>query len=175
MSLAKKRGVDSLESINTKDRLLEFLYVRELVENLSKRYNVNSTKKLIRKVKNDKWVPISVFTKKLATLETVCKYLKENLNLSNKKIADLIGRNSKSVWQAYNSSKRKMSEKLNVTYSSIFIPVSILKNKNMSPLESVVFYLKKEAKFSYREIAILLKRDDSTIWVVYNKARIKNE
>ena len=40
-------------------------------------------------------------------------------------------------------------------------------------LESTVVFLKDKCKLSYHEIAVLLNRDDRTIWTSYNKAKKK--
>jgi hypothetical protein len=53
---------------------------------------------------------------------------------------------------------------------SINIPVSIFRNRTLSSLEVVVVYLKDELQYSYHEIALMLNRDDRTIWTCYNRA-----
>ncbi len=100
--------------------------------------------------------------------------MKENLGFSNKKIASLTGRNSKDVWQAYNSAKYKLPKRFDVKPSRYFIPVSVLKNKELSILENIVVCLKEKFGLSYHEIAVLLKRDDRTIWTVYQNSLKKN-
>ena len=129
---------------------------------------------LFKQLEDDTLIPISIFTKELAALETICKYLKENLGFSNKKIASLTGRNSKDIWQAYDSATKKLSKKFDVKTSKYFIPVSILKNKNLSVLENIVACLKEKFSLSYHEIAVLLKRDDRTVWTVYQNSLKKN-
>lgn len=52
----------------------------------------------------------------------------------------------------------------------ILIPISIFKNKELSAFEAICKYLKEELRFSYHQIAILLDRDDRTIWSSYNEA-----
>jgi len=51
-----------------------------------------------------------------------------------------------------------------------FIPLDLFSNRKLGVLEVVVKYLKENHEQSYHEIAILLKRDDRTIWTTYNKA-----
>ena len=53
--------------------------------------------------------------------------------------------------------------------SKINIPSIILKNRNLSVLESIVVFLKDQKNLTYHEIAVLLNRDDRTIWTVYNR------
>lgn len=53
------------------------------------------------------------------------------------------------------------------------IPMEIIKNRNLSILESIVKFLKEARNLTYHEIAVLLNRDDRTIWTVYSRARKK--
>ena len=53
--------------------------------------------------KNRKSIPLCVFSKELSGLETIVKYLKENLKLESKEISKLLGRSVKTIWQAYDS------------------------------------------------------------------------
>ncbi|GAF99559.1 unnamed protein product, partial [marine sediment metagenome] len=54
------------------------------------------------------------------------------------------------------------------------IPSYIFKDRTLSVLEAIVKYLKEERMLSYHEIAVLLKRDDRTIWTVYNRVKKKH-
>ena len=56
---------------------------------------------------------------------------------------------------------------------NLLIPSSILKDRTLSVLESIVEYLKEKRNLSYHEIAELLGRDDRTIWTVYDRAKKK--
>ena len=58
--------------------------------------------------------------------------------------------------------------------SKISIPSSILANRSLSVLEAISKYLKEEKGLTYHEIAVLLNRDDRTIWTCYNRAKKKN-
>ena len=57
-----------------------------------------------------------------------------------------------------------------LTKKDILIPVSIFKNKELSAFETICRYLKEELMLSYHKIAILLNRDDRTIWASYNES-----
>jgi hypothetical protein len=50
------------------------------------------------------------------------------------------------------------------------LPVSIIAERKMSVLESLVFHLKKKYSLSYHDISLLLRRDERTIWTVYQRA-----
>jgi len=147
------------------------LKLQLLIETLTSKYNIDP-KELLLEVEKDSLIPTSIFSEKLSTLETVVKYLKENNGLKNKKIAELVGRDSKSVWQAYNSSKKKQAEKIIVSDIKHTFPISILKNKQLSVLENVVAYLKEQG-LQNKEISELIKRDQRTIWTVLNRAKNK--
>ena len=57
------------------------------------------------------------------------------------------------------------------------IPLRILQDRTVAVLESIVEYLKDEKGLRYSEIALLLNRDQRTIWTVYSrvkKKRMKN-
>lgn len=55
------------------------------------------------------------------------------------------------------------------------IPVSIFDNNELSILEGVCKYLKEELKVSFHKIALLLNRDDRTIWATYNNSLKKRK
>jgi len=55
----------------------------------------------------------------------------------------------------------------------IDIPVAILQDRNVAILESLAEYLHAEKNMKYSEIAILLNRDQRTIWTVCNRAKKK--
>jgi len=61
-----------------------------------------------------------------------------------------------------------LSEKTKQT--SIQIPVSVFDTDKLSSLEIIVKYLKENRGKSYHEIAILLNRDDRTIWATYDNS-----
>lgn len=56
----------------------------------------------------------------------------------------------------------------------ILIPTYIFRNRQLSVLEVIVKHLKEERKLSYREISVILGRDERNVWTVYNRVRQKN-
>ena len=54
------------------------------------------------------------------------------------------------------------------------IPISILSNRQLAPLEALSLYL-KEKRLTNHQIAEALKRDDRTIWTVLHRAEKKKE
>jgi len=91
-------------------------------------------------------------------------------------IALLVGRNDKTIWTCYSRARKKRSEKEKIALSFedvIEIPIDIFKNRTLAPLESITSYLKDNKGLSFHEIAVLLNRDDRTIWTCHNRAKKK--
>lgn len=55
------------------------------------------------------------------------------------------------------------------------LPISIFDNNELSCLETIVKYLKEEFNLKFHEIALMLNRNDRTIWTTYNNAVIKRK
>ena len=106
-----------------------------------------------------------------SSLESVVKYLKENLNLKYSEIAKLLNRNDRTIWTTYSNSRKKFSKKFVVRDNKYFIPALIISNRSFSVLGSIVSYLKDNFNLKYSQIALLLCRDQRTIWTVYNRKR----
>lgn len=124
-------------------------------------------------------VPSYIFLDRdLAPLESVAEYLKEEKGLSYHEIAVLTGRNDRTIWTTYNRAKKKRQANPKAESTSgeiIDIPLSIFKNREFAPLESLSSHLKDVAQMSFHEIAVLLNRDDRTIWTCYNRAQKKGD
>ncbi|MEK6922488.1 MAG: hypothetical protein AABX08_01655 [Nanoarchaeota archaeon] len=146
--------------------------IKELVRLLKLKYNVAARDIIYLAEEKEILIPVSIFTKKLRVLETLTKYLKEELELSYHQIGILLNRDERNIWHTYNYSRKKYPDKLKITVSKYFIPVSIFQNK-LGALENIVLYLKDELNLSYHNIAELLERDDRTIWAMYNRAKNK--
>jgi hypothetical protein len=67
--------------------------------------------------------------------------------------------------------KKKRVDEIN----SIDIPSSIFRDRSIKVLEAVVEFLKEKKNLTFHEIAVLLNRDDRTIWTVYNRAMKKRK
>ena len=55
------------------------------------------------------------------------------------------------------------------------IPSSILRDRTISVLEAIVEYLKDKKQLTYHEIALLLNRNDRTIWTCYHRVQKKRK
>ena len=89
--------------------------------------------------------------KELDILEKRLECLKKDYGLEDKSILKLI----------------KEKDKI------VHIPAGVF-NNSLAPLEAVVVFLKDHLGYSFHKIALLLKRDDRTIWLTYNNAVKKN-
>lgn len=122
-------------------------------------------------------VPSSIFLdRNLAPLESISEYLKEEKGLSYHEIAVLVDRNDRTIWTCYNRAKKKRAENpkgVILTKHVVEIPIEIFKNRTFAPLESITSHLKEVADLSFHEIAVLLNRNDRTIWTCYNRVQKK--
>jgi DNA-directed RNA polymerase specialized sigma24 family protein len=117
-------------------------------------------------------IPIEIFTKELGVLESLVKYMKENLNLRYKEIAELTARDERTIWTAYNKSRKKMKNSLDIRKSTPSIGIEKLVNEKLTFLESAIVYL-KEKGIKYSEIAKLLSRDQRNIRAIHLRANYK--
>lgn len=123
---------------------------------------------------NEISIPISIFNNgSLGSFEAITKYLKENLKLRNCQIAYLLNRDSRTIWDSYASSRKKMEHDFLIEDTGIKIPLIIIRDRSLSVLETITEYLKNNLNLRYCQIASLLNRNDRTIWTVYNRARRK--
>lgn len=128
-------------------------------------------------------VPSSVFfDRDLSPLESVTEYLKEEKGLTYHEIAVLVGRDDRTIWTCYSRAKKKREAKPKhpsvparpaPAGKVVDIPLDIFKNRTFAPLESITSHLKDAAGLSFHEIALLLNRDDRTVWTCYSRARKK--
>lgn len=166
-----KKGV--VDKKLTSDELL--LAIEVLVESLAKKHDISLDNfiELLNKRNEEKniiLIPCSLFRNRhLGILEIITKYLREEVNLSYKEIAILLNRDDRTIWSTYNSAIKKEKERFKITKDRFLIPISIFKERDFGFLELLTSYLKENHNLSYHEIAMLLNRDDRTIWTAYNR------
>ena len=123
-----------------------------------------------------KLVPLSIFRdRRLTPLEAVIRYLREKRKLSYHGIASLLQRNVRDIYKTYAHAFDKSFLVEVKSVHTLLVPVSIFANRELSALENLVLYLKEKLELSYRQISVLLNRNERTIWTVYQRARQKNE
>src|SRR3989344_5326203 len=76
-------------------------------------------------------IPVSIFRRELGSLETIVKYLKENLSLKIKDIAKLTKRDKQTIYKAYSFARKKYPKKFEVEYSRYYFPISILHDRKL--------------------------------------------
>lgn len=114
-------------------------------------------------------IPITIFSKEVGALETLCKYMKENLGMSYHEIAIALNRNERTIWTACHKAQEKSKEKIYVGKTEIFIPSSILGDRKYTILEAVIVHLKSRG-MRFNEIAKLVDRDQRNVWTIYSRA-----
>jgi len=57
----------------------------------------------------------------------------------------------------------------------IDIPSFVFKDRTLSVLEVMVEYLRDNKKMRFHEIALIINRDDRTVWTVYRRAKLKRK
>ena len=118
--------------------------------------------------------PISIFRNKLSTLEILVKFLKETKEFTFSEISRLLNRDERTIWHAYQRAVKK-NIGIKVTDSEISIPVSLFAEREYSPLETLVAYLKDSHQLKFNEIAALLDLSPKTVWTVYNRKQQKQK
>jgi len=149
--------------------------VKNIFAHLTEKYSI-TPEDVLEIVYNQKKflsIPVSIFCKALSPLESVVKFLKEDYNQNFNEIASALNRDQTTIWITYNNALKKKKERFKVEETKYWVPISIFKERKLSILELVSEFLKENYHLSYHEIALLLKRDDRTIWTVYQRAKKK--
>ena len=132
--------------------------------------DVLAEKKAVAEV-SEAYVPTAIFSGRLSCLEAIVKYLKENKTSTFHDIGKLLKRNERSLWKTYQNAKRKMPEHLAVEESEFSFPLQILHDTSRGVVEAVVTWLHDSKGLTYHQIAVLMKRDDRSVWTAYNRRR----
>jgi len=164
----------SFSSRLTQEERVKLEKAKKLLLPIKEKYKLTFDE-LEKLVEEELFFPATILNKKLTVLESVVKYLKEEHCVSLGKISALLGRDERNIWHIYNRTKKKYPKRVIIKKTKFWIPVNIFSNTKLSALEAIVSYLKEEFSLTYHKIALLLKRDDRTIWTVYQRARKKND
>lgn len=148
---------------------------KEFLVHIKKKYEISDNQVIQLILEKERLIPISIYTEKISILEATVKYLKENLSLNYHQIGCLLNRNERNIWHTFSAASKKHPESLTIDETKYFVPISIFQDRRPSILESLTKHLKEKMNLSYHEIAVLLKRDDRTIWTTYNRLRKKKE
>jgi len=125
------------------------------------------------KIRMEMAIPVSIFSRKLGSLESIVKYLVENVGLSTKEIAKILDRSHSSIITTYSKSKKKAGKI--IAKDSIYkIPARVIADKRFGVLENIVGFLKSEYGLHFSDIAGMLERNYQTVrtaYVKYNEKR----
>ena len=145
-----------------------------VVRELQKKYKISQKETLeIIDSKQQEVVPITLFTKELGGLEALVKYLKENRNFSYATIAEMLQRDERTIWTAYNKAITKKPTPEKIAETMIHIPLEIFKQRKLTILEAIVHYLHEIKNMKFSEIGRLLERDERNVWTIHSRAMKK--
>jgi len=122
------------------------------------------------KYEDEIYLPVTIFQNKLTPLQIIVKYLRENLNKTNKQVSLLLNRSPKTTWLTYKAIEKK--KRLVVRETQLQIPLGIFRDRTLSTLETLVHFL-NGLEMKYSEISRLLNKDQRTIWTVHSRAKKK--
>jgi hypothetical protein len=171
----KRDILEELEGELKKKHNITFEKIVPVIEELKKHNitfnDINSYVETLKREEREFPIPLSLFkTKELGPLESLVKYMKENMKLRLSEIAEILNRDERTIWTTYQNSVSKKKEKLAIDKKSkIEIPVSILYNRNLSVLENIVVYLRNLGNKN-SQIAKMLGKDPRNIYTIYARA-----
>lgn len=142
--------------------------INNLMKAMQKEYRL-SRRQLMKNIETEHKIPVALFSRELGGLEAVTKYMKENLNMRYKEIADTLSRDERTIWTAYRKSIEKEKRPIMIKEKTIEIPLSIFKKGNLTVLEAVITYLVKKG-LRFKDVADLIDRDQRNVWTLYSRA-----
>ena len=119
-------------------------------------------------------LPSTIFCdRRFTALEATAIYLKEEHKLGFSEIGRLLARSRKTIWTVYQRSVAKRLELASdiISAPNVFIPISVLTNRKLSPLEACGTHLSQT--LSNSQISKVVCRSQKTIWTVKERAKKK--
>ncbi len=141
-----------------------------LVNELKEKYDL-SEEEISELTQTRKTIPVEIFSTEIGCLEALCKYLKENKNMSYHEIAEVLARDDRTIWTAYKKACEKRPAQFAASGEGLSVPLKIFKDRTKTVLESLVVHLKDVRGMRHTDIAKLIKRDQRNIGTSY--ARVK--
>ena len=161
----------TFESLQKKYSLTAKEITAMAIKQLQENYNISEKEVTAILEEKELVIPITIFSKRLGALESLVKYLKENMNMSYHEIAQKLGRDDRTIWTAYKKAVKKHKEKIAAKETPILLPIELF-NTSLTVLESAIIFL-KEKGMKFSEVAGLLQRDQRNIWTIYTRAKKK--
>ena len=148
--------------------------LRLLLENLETVYGLRPEQAvLLLEQPNTPYIPISIFsTGKLTVLEAIVKFLSEKRQKKYTEIAKLLKRSPRSMWGCFKLSSKKFRFALPEDSALGYISLQEFSSE-LTPTESLVYHLKERNGWSLTRISDFLKKNQRTIWALYNRASKK--
>ncbi|MBW2970753.1 sigma-70 region 4 domain-containing protein [Candidatus Woesearchaeota archaeon] len=144
------------------------------IELILKKHGLEKEVKIVVEDENAGFLPNSIFTKKLGIAESVVKYLRENLELPNMVVGELLHKTANNVAVIYRKATQKQAarfEKLDFEHK---VPFEAFSDSRYTTFEAIaLFYSQQE--MSLKQIAAILHRDERTIWTTLQRARSKHD
>jgi hypothetical protein len=112
-------------------------------------------------------VPLTIFGEDLSPLESIVRCLLER-GLRIVDIARLTGRDQRAIGVTARRARQRGG--IVLAPSAYVFPVTALQDRRLSPFEHVVSHLRQAYNLRYHEIALLLGKDDRTVWTVNRRA-----
>ncbi|MBD3164327.1 hypothetical protein GF323_03940 [Candidatus Woesearchaeota archaeon] len=119
-------------------------------------------------------IPVSIFREELSPVQALVKYLAENRAYRINEIAKLLQRDQRTIGNTYRNANKKHREMISAEETRYFIPIEVFSRRKLSFLENLCMYLREQLNLSYHKIAVLLGKNDRTIWTVCKRAEKKN-
>ena len=155
---------------------ISYILSAEEIERYLRGEELQPVKEGIKEVAGEsETVPVVIFNEVVSPLEAIVKYLKEVKGLRLVEIAKLTGRDQRAIGMTYRAAVKKMPEAYVIGKTEYTIPITLLQDKKLSVAEHIVKQLKEAYTLTYHEVAVLMKRDDRTVWTLYNRAMKKSE
>ncbi len=167
--------VDILQTFLQKDRDAQLEILLGLVDTFATQHDVHRAD-VIELLKNNPFVPrlpVSAFRPDISGLETIVKFLRENVGWDFGRIGKTLGRDPKILSTTYRNARKKCPEELDLCDYAYSIPTPIFADRRFNILELIVAYLKDHYGLSFKAIAEKIHRDYKTVWTVYSKAKKK--
>ncbi len=114
-------------------------------------------------------VPLSIFSSRLSGLQAIVRYLHDARKLPFSRIASLLARDQRTIWNSYAQSK---GVAFRYEEGGLAVPTALFTSRELSVLETIVDYLSRLG-FPNAEIARMLSLDPRTTWTVKRRAESK--
>ncbi len=118
-------------------------------------------------------IPLSIFSQNLHPAEALCKFLKEEVHLTNQQAGTFLGRNGKTVWGTYQRAVRKRKQPFARVAEPYVLPLSLFANSKYSILENITHYLSSTYHLPVSTIAAVLSTTPQSVRVLLHRAQRK--